>query len=208
MHYSAFIDPSGGSSDSMAMAIAHREGDNAIIDLLREVIPPFNPENVCCDFAADLKRYRCISPRVDRYGAGWVRTAFRRHGIEALPASKPKADLYADLLPPLNSGLVSLLDNRRAIAQIASLERRTSRGGKDSIDHPPGGRDDIANVIAGAVHLVLARPKYEPPVELGLPIVSGGSRVMDLTDEFPQSLATYNWGVRSKVKKSCAGPNC
>jgi hypothetical protein len=200
MHYFAFIDPSGGSSDSMAMAIAHREGDNAIIDLLREVIPPFKPENVCRDFAADLKRYRCMSPRVDRYGAEWVRTAFKRHGIEALPASKPKADLYGDLLPPLNSGLVSLLDNHRAIAQIASLERRTSRAGKDSIDHPPGGRDDIANVIAGAVHLVLARPKqYEPRVGLGLPIVSGGSRAINLNDEFPQSLATYNW-LRSQQR--------
>jgi hypothetical protein len=73
------------------------------------------------------------------------------------------------------------------------LERRTTRGGKDSIDHPPGGRDDVANAIAGAVHLVLARPKYEPQVEIGLPIVGGGSRVIDLTDEFPQSPATYNW---------------
>jgi hypothetical protein len=24
------------------------------------------------------------------------------------------------------------------------LERRTSRGGRDSIDHPPGGHDDLA----------------------------------------------------------------
>jgi hypothetical protein len=131
---------------------------------------------------------------------GVSRFILKRHGIEALPASKPKADLYGDLLPPLNSGLVSLLDNRRAIAQIASLERRTSRAGKDSIDHPPGGRVDIANVIAGAVHLVLARPKqYEPRVGLGLPIVSGGSRAINLNDEFPQSLATYNW-LRSQQR--------
>jgi hypothetical protein len=140
-----------------------------------------------------------MSPCVDRYGAEWVRTAFSRHGIQALPASKPKADLYGDLLPPLNSGLVSLLDNRRAITQIASLERRTSRAGKDSIDHPPGGRDDIANVIAGAVHLVLARQQYEPRFELGLPIVGGGSRAINLNDEFPQSLATYNW-LRSQQR--------
>ncbi len=84
--------------------------------------------------------------------------------VEATTKARARefSDIEINIRPPLNSGLVSLLDNRRAIAQIASLECRTNRAGKDSIDHPPGGRDDIANVIAGAVHLVLARPKqYE-----------------------------------------------
>ena len=43
------------------------------------------------------------------------------------------------------------------IAQLCQLERRTARGGRDSIDHPPKAHDDIANVCAGAVHLVLKR---------------------------------------------------
>jgi hypothetical protein len=47
-----------------------------------------------------------------------------------------------------------LLDNRRLISQLHGLERRTARGGKDSIDHGPGAHDDIANAVAGA--LVLA----------------------------------------------------
>ena len=34
--------------------------------------------------------------------------------------------------------------------QFLALERRTTRGGRDSIDHPPGGHDDIANAVAGA----------------------------------------------------------
>jgi hypothetical protein len=37
------------------------------------------------------------------------------------------------------------------VTQLISLERRTSRSGKDSIDHPPGAHDDIANVAAGAL---------------------------------------------------------
>jgi hypothetical protein len=36
------------------------------------------------------------------------------------------------------------------IAQIVGLERRVSRAGRDSIDHTPGGHDDIANAVAGA----------------------------------------------------------
>jgi hypothetical protein len=37
------------------------------------------------------------------------------------------------------------------------LERRTARSGKDSIDHPPGAHDDVANAVAGV--LVLAAGK-------------------------------------------------
>jgi len=44
-----------------------------------------------------------------------------------------------------------LLDLPRLAAQLCSLERRTSRGGRDSIDHPPGGHNDIANAPTGAL---------------------------------------------------------
>jgi len=38
----------------------------------------------------------------------------------------------------------------RLLAQIVGLERRVSRGGKDSIGHPSHGHDDIANAVAAA----------------------------------------------------------
>jgi hypothetical protein len=41
--YSAFVDPSGGSADSMTMAIGHKQDDVAILDAVREVRPPFSP---------------------------------------------------------------------------------------------------------------------------------------------------------------------
>jgi hypothetical protein len=37
------------------------------------------------------------------------------------------------------------------IGQLVSLERRTARGGRDSIDHPPGAHDDVANAAAGVL---------------------------------------------------------
>jgi hypothetical protein len=55
------------------------------------------------------------------------------------------------LLPLINSGGVDLLDNDRLKTQLLGLERRTSRAGRDSIDHSPGGHDDIANAVAGAI---------------------------------------------------------
>ena len=64
-------------------------------------------------------------------------------------SARPKSDLYHDLLPLINATRIELLDNRRLAAQLIGLERRTSRQGKDSIDHPPGGHDDLANAAAG-----------------------------------------------------------
>jgi hypothetical protein len=51
-------------------------------------------------------------------------------------------------------GEVDLLDSPRLVSQLTSLERRTARGGKDSIDHAPGAHDDVANAVAGACWLV------------------------------------------------------
>ncbi len=60
----------------------------------------------------------------------------------------------------MNSARIELLDNPRLIAQLCSLERRTSRGGKDSIDHGPGGHDDVINAAAGALTKVLGQSTH------------------------------------------------
>ena len=44
------------------------------------------------------------------------------------------------------------------VHQLAALERRTRAGGRDIIDHPPGGHDDLANAVAG-VSVVAATPR-------------------------------------------------
>ena len=77
-------------------------------------------------------------------------TARNHHGIRYELAAKPKSDLYRDLLPAINSRKVDLLEDARLIAQIVGLERRTARGGKDSIDAPDA-HDDLANGVAGVV---------------------------------------------------------
>jgi len=47
----------------------------------------------------------------------------------------------------------------RLAAQLCALERRTSRGGRDSIDHAPGAHDDLANAAAGVVSLISGRTR-------------------------------------------------
>jgi hypothetical protein len=67
--------------------------------------------------------------------------------------------LYLNLLPHLNSRTIRLLDHQRTVNQIASLERRTARGARDSIDHPRDQHDDVANAIAGLAFVVAQRPE-------------------------------------------------
>ena len=148
---SHFVDPSGGSADSMTLAIAHRDDNVVILDAVRERRPPFSPDDVVNEFAALLKLYRINKVTGDRYADEWPRERFDAHGIMYEPSAKPKSDLYRDLLPSINSRKIDLLDDARLVTQLVGLERRTARGGRDSIDHAPGGHDDLCNAVAGVV---------------------------------------------------------
>ncbi|WP_376092805.1 hypothetical protein ACE7GA_24350 [Roseomonas sp. CCTCC AB2023176] len=161
VRYVAFVDPSGGSSDSMTLAIAHDEKGRPILDAVRESHAPFAPDAVVQDFAALLKTYRVTKVTGDRYAGEWPRERFRVHGITYECSEKPKSDLYRDFLPLLNAQRAELLDLARLSSQLCGLERRTSRGGRDSIDHAPGAHDDVANAVAGA--LLLAMPSAVSP---------------------------------------------
>jgi hypothetical protein len=167
LDYFAFVDLSGAGADSMTLAIAHRDKDIAILDAVREVRPPCSPEAVVQDFAALLKSYRVRSVTGDRYAGEWPRERFRNAGITYELSEQPKSDIYRDTLPLLNSGKVELIDLPRLTSQLCGLERRTARSGKDSIDHGPGGHDDIANSVAGALLMVrTARPPFRIPAEI------------------------------------------
>ena len=88
-----------------------------------------------------------------RYAGTWPADRFRAHRISYEPAEKTKSQLYGEALALLNSGNVEQLDDKRLLSQLLSLERRTSWGGRDSIDHPPNAHDDLANCAVGALLL-------------------------------------------------------
>jgi hypothetical protein len=96
--YFAFVDPSGGSSDSFTMAIAHREKLNEIhVDAVFEKRAPFQPSPVVDEFADMLKHYGVRMVTGDKYAGEWPREAFRRHSIEYRIAPKSKSELYQAL---------------------------------------------------------------------------------------------------------------
>lgn len=149
--YKAFVDASGGRSDSMTLAIAHSEGEKAVLDLTREIPAPFVPETVVKEFADTLKRYRIFSVVGDRYGAEWVASTFSQNGIRYDASPKNRSEIYLEFLPAMMSRQIELLDDTRLAMQFANLERRASHLGRESVDHAPGSHDDLANAAAGAL---------------------------------------------------------
>jgi hypothetical protein len=160
--YRAFCDPSGGSADSFTLALGHYivGKQTVVIDRVREQKPPFSPEATVEEFSNVLKSYRLASVTADRFGGEWVTEQFKRFGIRCEQAAKPKSSLYADTLALINSRRIALLDHPRLISQLTALERRTGRGVRESIDHPPGCHDDVANAVAGCASLLLTKSTY------------------------------------------------
>jgi hypothetical protein len=158
--YRAFCDPSGGVSDSFTCGIAHREGELAVLDCLLEIAAPFNVATATGDVATTLKSYGLSEVTGDRYAASWVVAEFSRHGVMYRHSERDRSAIYADALPLFTSGRARLLDNCKMISQFASLERRTSSGGRDRIDHPERGHDDVANSAAGALVMLSCGALY------------------------------------------------
>ena len=145
--------PPGGARK---IAAASPLPETEILDAVRERRPPFSFEAVTEEYAKLIRQYPCTTVYGDRYGGEWPREQFQKHGVNYEPAERTKSELYKDLLPLLNSQAVDLLDNERLVSQLVSLERRTTRGGRDSIDHLPGAHDDLANAVAGALVTVFS----------------------------------------------------
>lgn len=206
--YQAFADPSGGSGDSFTLAIGHGETVNgqpiAMVDCIRERMPPFSPETVVSEYAELLKSYGVRVVKGDRYAGEWPRETFLRYGITYKPSDKVKSDIYRDALALLNGNRIALLDIEKLITQLVGLERRTSRGGRDSIDHAPGGHDDIANVVCGLAVNLAVKPRYrwigdrdqrpKPPPRL-IDALKPESGVLEVRPSPPDPARLEPWAV-------------
>jgi hypothetical protein len=170
LQYFGFIDPSGGRQDSFTMAICHKEESGRIIlDCVREVRPPFSPQNVVIEFAEALESYGVSFIESDKYSGEWVVAEFAKHGITVENAEHSSSEIYINFLPLIMNGSVELLENRRLIDQLRGLERRTRSGGRDLISHGPfsGAHDDMAIAVAGAVVRTMRHEELFSPEFLG-----------------------------------------
>lgn len=151
----AFVDPAGGGKDEFTLAIGHAEDERTVVDVVRG--RHGQPAAIVAEYAALLRDYGITRAVSDRYGGDWPVDEFKRHGITIEPAGRAKSELYSDALARLNSAQCELPPDHRMAKQFLDLERKTSRGGRDSIDHPPGSHDDRANAVAGLLAISKAK---------------------------------------------------
>lgn len=161
--YFAFTDPSGGSTGELAssftLAIGHIEEGQRVVDLTRQVKPPFSPEAVVHEYADIMHRYRIKRVYGDRYAGEWPREQFRKQGITYELCPNPKGVLYQSFLPMLNSGQVRMIDNSHLVNETINLERKTGRSGKDAIGPADRGHDDLINAVAGCLVMMRVQRK-------------------------------------------------
>jgi hypothetical protein len=180
--YRAFTDSSSGSKDSFTLAIAHREGDQAVLDVLIEHRAPFNPTDVIADLVGPLKAYGCYSVTGDRYALGYVASEFSKNSIRYECSQRDRSQVYLAALPLLNARRVKLLESTRLINQLSALQRRTSSGGRQTVDHPRNGADDLANAAMGAVALC---------VDASLAVMGHGGGLISPVGHMPVANPSY-----------------
>jgi hypothetical protein len=113
------------------------------------VKPPFSPSAAIAEVCALLKGYNVASVMGDKYAPGFVAEGFPRHRVRYAYSERDRSQIYVEALPLLTSGRARLIDSKKLALQFASLERRTSPGGRDRIDHGLNGHDDLSNAAAG-----------------------------------------------------------
>jgi len=147
--YFAFVDMSGGSNDDAVLAIAHRDGNRIVLDLVvsQSGAPPFNPRHAVAKFAAILKEYRVSRVVGDAYAGQTFRADFVTHGIRYEVCELSKHQLYEFFEPLLTASEVELRDVGKLQEQLLTLVWRGIK-----IDHQPGDHDDYANAAVGAIY--------------------------------------------------------
>jgi hypothetical protein len=110
-----------------------------------------SPEAAVAEFSELCKSYGISTVTGDNYAKSWPQEAFRRYGILYLRCDQIRSDFYIAAARLIRSGRVELLDHPKMLLQFATLERKTSPFGRDTVNHPPGGHDDICNAVAGAL---------------------------------------------------------
>ncbi|MCC5977025.1 MAG: terminase [Salinarimonas sp.] len=151
--YVAFVDPSGGRHDAFTWCIGHREKDLFVADMVKGRKPPFDPNEVVREIARDVRAYGLRRVTGDNFAGEWVKQSFSDAGISYVRAEMPKSQLYLEAVPSFSRRTVQIPNHPVLIRELRLLERRTTRSGRDSVDHPQNGTDDFANALVGAMRV-------------------------------------------------------
>ena len=157
--YVAAIDPAF-RHDAFAFTIVHCDPSKGIVQdyVYRWHDPsgtPLNPGEIFPQIAAKLAEYGIKSVFSDQHSFEALHYIALQHGFnieEVTFSSQSKAEIYGNLQQVVNQGKLSLLDDQQTVNELKSLEKRNLQGGEVRIAAPEGQYDDMATVVAIAVH--------------------------------------------------------
>ncbi len=156
-----FADISGGRHDASTLCGGFKDRDGNFIPIgLWGRDAPHDPAAVIAEFAAIIKRYGAHRVVSDNYAGTFVSGNFERHGIKFTRSSMVKSTIYLESVPHFMQGKVELIDHKKALRELRLLERRVSKSGRDTVDHPKNGSDDYINSLLGClVHVMKPQRK-------------------------------------------------
>ena len=121
IRYRAFVDPSGGRHDAACIAIAHKDQDGVVVvDVLRGVAAPHDPQIVAEDFAKLARTYGCGEVVGDRYSGEWAAQAFTKAGVRYTVSDLTKSEILFGERGALCNGQGPSSEQRQ-VGQRASL---------------------------------------------------------------------------------------
>jgi hypothetical protein len=156
---------SGGRHDLSTIAIVHDDGGDDGQRYVVDVVRGRKDPQAAKEFTELAKSYHCSTVTGDNYAAEWVAGAYREAGCEYRQSELVRSALYLAGLPLFTTGVVEIPNLSPLLRELRLLERRTARSGKDTVDHGPGGSDDFANAVFGALHLAASvQAAFEVPI--------------------------------------------
>jgi hypothetical protein len=161
IRYQAFVDPSGGSADSFTLAIAHREGDTAVLDAVRERRPKFSPSDVVEEFSELLKEYRVTRITGDRY-AGEFPPGAVREARRSLRAERPTEVRDLRQLSAVNKQPARGAAGKRPPRRPARLPGKTHRARQGQHRSPRRRGTTILPMRSRARWSICARARHTP----------------------------------------------
>lgn len=168
--YVAAMDPAF-KNDAFGFTIVHQEPDGRILqDVVRRWVgtkeEPLNPEAVLAEIANICKKYKNFLIYSDQYqleSLQQIASKFHLILSEVAFTGGNKATIYGDLQQLLHQGRLRLLDDYETTKELKTLERKLTGGGAMQISAPAGLHDDMATVLAIAVHKAMWF--NAPPIE-------------------------------------------
>lgn len=196
-HYICFLDPSSLKGDSFTMAIGFvdRYSKQIVVVRAEERRPPGDVNDVVKEFAGIMTDYHIGSAITDAHASGWVESAFKKFGIRTVTSPLSKSEIYLYFAGLLAEGKVWMTYDDRAYQQFLSLERRITRGGAESVDHPAFGQqhDDLSNAIAGCAVALGRESAPMTPKEMEDKLKGEGPIAVPPDDKFKKKVYPPEW---------------